>query len=178
MPYMTDREQEVLDMVMAGASNRQIGVGLGISHQTVKNHMTAILHKQGATSRVELMAGKATREQVDLSGWIYAITTEGFANDLAAGRGPRLVKIGSAIRVEDRARALQAACPFPLAVIGGKKSEDRRVEERAIHHGFRDRRSHGEWFLLSSEDIEATFDKLPQAVSEGPSDYTRCVMVG
>lgn len=50
---LTPREMEILELVVQGMSNRKIAYHLGISHQTVKNHMTAILRKLGATGRTE-----------------------------------------------------------------------------------------------------------------------------
>jgi DNA-binding NarL/FixJ family response regulator len=50
---LTSREMEILELVVQGMSNRKIAYHLGISHQTVKNHMTAILRKLGATGRTE-----------------------------------------------------------------------------------------------------------------------------
>ena len=46
-PYhpLSDREMEVLSCVVRGMSNKEIASMLGISHQTVKNHVTAILRK-------------------------------------------------------------------------------------------------------------------------------------
>ena len=43
----TSREMEILELVVRGMSNREIAYHLKISHQTVKNHMTAILRKLG-----------------------------------------------------------------------------------------------------------------------------------
>ncbi len=58
---LTAREREVLELVGAGLSNAQIGGRLGLAEKTVKHHMTAILGKLQAGSRVEaaLMAYKA-----------------------------------------------------------------------------------------------------------------------
>jgi DNA-binding CsgD family transcriptional regulator len=48
---LTSREQEVLEQMAAGLSNRQIAHVLGISEHTVKFHVSAILGKLGVSSR-------------------------------------------------------------------------------------------------------------------------------
>ena len=50
---LTSREMEILELVVQGMSNREIAYYLKISHQTVKNHMTAILRKLGVAGRTE-----------------------------------------------------------------------------------------------------------------------------
>jgi two-component system response regulator DegU len=54
-PYypLSSREMEVLNYVTKGMSNKEIAVMLGISHQTVKNHVTAILRKLGVEDRTQ-----------------------------------------------------------------------------------------------------------------------------
>jgi DNA-binding NarL/FixJ family response regulator len=44
---------EVLTYVTRGMSNKEIALLLGISHQTVKNHVTAILRKLGVDDRTQ-----------------------------------------------------------------------------------------------------------------------------
>ena len=48
---LTPREQEVLEQMAAGLSNRQIALALDISEHTVKFHGSAILGKLGVSSR-------------------------------------------------------------------------------------------------------------------------------
>lgn len=50
---LTPRQMEVLEQVTHGMSNKEIAFKLGISHQTVKNHMTAILRKLRCQDRTQ-----------------------------------------------------------------------------------------------------------------------------
>lgn len=50
---LSPREMEILQHVTRGLSNKEIAVKLGISHQTVKNHMTSILHKLDVQDRTQ-----------------------------------------------------------------------------------------------------------------------------
>ena len=50
---LSTREMEVLECVTTGMSNKEIAGMLGISHQTVKNHVTAILRKLGVDDRTQ-----------------------------------------------------------------------------------------------------------------------------
>jgi len=54
-PYqaLSIREMEVLTFITQGKSNKEIAVALGISHQTVKNHVTAILRKLKVGDRTQ-----------------------------------------------------------------------------------------------------------------------------
>lgn len=50
---LSTREMEVLTLVTSGRSNKEIAASLGISHQTVKNHVTSILRKIGVEDRTQ-----------------------------------------------------------------------------------------------------------------------------
>jgi DNA-binding NarL/FixJ family response regulator len=50
---LSSREMEVLKYVARGMSNKEIARVLGISHQTVKNHVTSILRKIGVEDRTQ-----------------------------------------------------------------------------------------------------------------------------
>ena len=51
---LTPREAAVTALVAEGHSNRVIAARLGITEQTVKNHLTAIFDKIGVATRVQL----------------------------------------------------------------------------------------------------------------------------
>jgi DNA-binding NarL/FixJ family response regulator len=53
---ITPREQDVLRLLVNGARNRDIALGLTITEQSVKNHVRSILAKLGADNRTEASA--------------------------------------------------------------------------------------------------------------------------
>lgn len=50
---LTPRETEILNYIAQGYLNKQIAAELGISEQTIKNHVTSILRKLNANVRTE-----------------------------------------------------------------------------------------------------------------------------
>ena len=63
---LSDREMEVLGCVVRGMSNKEIAGMLGISHQTVKNHVTSILRKFGVEDRTQAVVYALKRGWVKL----------------------------------------------------------------------------------------------------------------
>lgn len=63
---LSDREMEVLGCVVRGMSNKEIASMLGISHQTVKNHVTSILRKFGVEDRTQAVVYALKRGWVTL----------------------------------------------------------------------------------------------------------------
>ncbi len=53
---LSPREQEVLELLTKGASNKEIAASLGISNNTVKNHLKNILEKLHLQNRVQAAA--------------------------------------------------------------------------------------------------------------------------
>lgn len=65
---LSPREMEILRCVTRGMSNKEIATELGISHQTVKNHMTSVLDKLGVEDRTQAAVYALKR------GWVRMIT--------------------------------------------------------------------------------------------------------
>ena len=53
---LTTREREVLEMLVAGNSNKEIATPLGIEVRTVKSHISKLLRKTGVRNRIALSA--------------------------------------------------------------------------------------------------------------------------
>jgi PAS domain S-box-containing protein len=54
-PRLTPRQREVLEMLGVGLTTRQMADRTGLSIETVRNHVRAVLHELGAQSRLEAM---------------------------------------------------------------------------------------------------------------------------
>lgn len=64
--HLTLREREVLNQIANGQRNDAIARALGISHQTVKTHVKAILAKLGAADRTQAIVTAVRRGLVHL----------------------------------------------------------------------------------------------------------------
>ncbi len=62
---LTEREREILGLMIKGLNNRQIAEHLIISSSTVKNHVSNILSKLGTTSRTQAVAMAVENRIVD-----------------------------------------------------------------------------------------------------------------
>jgi DNA-binding NarL/FixJ family response regulator len=60
----TDREKEVLEMLVAGRSNKEIGSALGIEERTVKAHVAKLMRKVGVQNRIALSVHAITHNLV------------------------------------------------------------------------------------------------------------------
>lgn len=50
---LTRREQQLLPMIAQGMTNKEIACTLNLAEQTIKNHIHRMLHRVGATDRLE-----------------------------------------------------------------------------------------------------------------------------
>jgi DNA-binding CsgD family transcriptional regulator len=62
---LSGREVEVLRLVAAGCSNREIGRRLSISANTAANHVRSILQKTGTANRAEAATYAARRDLLE-----------------------------------------------------------------------------------------------------------------
>jgi DNA-binding NarL/FixJ family response regulator len=79
---LTDRELEILKKVSTGLTNAEIGYSLGISAQTVKNHVTSILRKLAVNDRTQavvtaLRHGWLSIDDEELNGSVKRVAHDG-----------------------------------------------------------------------------------------------------
>ncbi|HVZ24185.1 MAG TPA: helix-turn-helix transcriptional regulator [Vicinamibacterales bacterium] len=63
LPALSPRERQIVDAMMAAASNKVIAARLGITEPSVKNRLTALYRKPGVSGRLEpvvRLMGKGT----------------------------------------------------------------------------------------------------------------------
>jgi DNA-binding NarL/FixJ family response regulator len=63
----TDREKEVLELLVAGRSNKEIGAALTIEERTVKAHVAKLMRKVGVQNRIALSVHAITHSLVTSS---------------------------------------------------------------------------------------------------------------
>ena len=64
----TVREKEVLELLVAGRCNKEIGVALGIGERTVKSHVAKLMRKVGVPNRIALSIHAITHSLVAAPG--------------------------------------------------------------------------------------------------------------
>ncbi len=60
-------------------------------------------------------------------------------------------KIGFTTSIDVRMKTIQSMCPMPVMLV--ETAPGCRLQERMLHHAYRHRHSHGEWFRLTAEDV-------------------------
>ena len=95
--------------------------------------------------------------QLDKSGYVYVIGGDGH------------FKIGIAFNVKKRMSSLQTSCPFRLTLINEWKHDEARIMEGLLHQKYQAFHSSGEWFKLTTEEIQKIRDarKPENLFSEG-----------
>ena len=64
---LTPRELDILAHAAAGSRNREIAATLGVSEQTVKNHLSSVFHKLGVRNRTRAVMYASRQGWLDLA---------------------------------------------------------------------------------------------------------------
>jgi DNA-binding NarL/FixJ family response regulator len=59
--HLSDRERQVLELLVAGRTNKEIGGELGIEERTVKLHISRLMQKAGVGNRIALSVYAVTK---------------------------------------------------------------------------------------------------------------------
>ena len=70
LPGLTAREQQILDLIAQGMTNRQISSNLFISEATVENHIHHIFVKLGISNRAQAVV-RAFRSRISLTSDLF-----------------------------------------------------------------------------------------------------------
>ena len=106
---LTAREREVLRLLVAGRSNREIAAALFISHRTAQTHVTNILGKLGSR-HADRSRGRRRASRPGLSDRAHAYVRE---------RSPTCVYAGYVARFGRRCPAKSATCRMRDEATGG-----------------------------------------------------------
>ena len=90
---LTDRDRRVLNLVLRGLTNKQIGASLGVTEQAIKEHVSSLLVKFGVPNRAALAEAGARLELAGEPGLDRAWVRELFLEaqpQICVLRGPEL----------------------------------------------------------------------------------------
>jgi DNA-binding NarL/FixJ family response regulator len=65
---LTDRERQVLELILMACSNREIARQLGIEERTVKAHVGSLMRKTGADNRIDLFMRASNPSLLEAAG--------------------------------------------------------------------------------------------------------------
>jgi two-component system, NarL family, nitrate/nitrite response regulator NarL len=129
---LSKREQEVVQHLAKGLTNREIGSRMGLSQLTVKNYLFGIFDKLGVSNRVELLslalqpsaghpAGTNRKENSVMRGVAVAILTEDREQQL---------HIQNSVEATGVARIVFSHLAFPLSATDAiiRQIQDQRTE--------------------------------------------------
>lgn len=74
MPLLTRREEEIVELLLGGMTNREIATHLGLSEHTIKNYFFSIFEKIGVSTRVELLLYAMSRRKIPRSAGTKPVT--------------------------------------------------------------------------------------------------------
>lgn len=86
---LSDREREVLDLVVLGSPNKTIAEDLGISIKTVENHRARIMAKTGAANAADLVRMRILAHRTPLPNFSFAKVRIAVCGLAVTGGSPR-----------------------------------------------------------------------------------------
>jgi hypothetical protein len=139
--WMSLSERNVLDLIQQGLL-RFIKKGRTVIIPTFELERWCQDHPKAPPIVDDIsITPKVKRPPNPASGYVYIIQSGVY------------YKIGKTKNVAKRLYNLQASFPQTLQLIHTLKAQEAVASEAALHHYFRDKRTEGEWFLLSESDI-------------------------
>src|SRR5207247_10259922 len=76
-PILSHREKQILSLVAAGATNREIANRLYLAESTIKNHLSSVFVKLGVRSRAEAAAALDPAEALFEPPWAVGFNGDG-----------------------------------------------------------------------------------------------------
>ena len=92
------------------------------------------------------MSGMRTKREKDREGFVYVLKSKD-ANPVH--------KIGRSRQLDTRIKGFNTKLPFEVDVLHTFKTNDTIRAEKCLHDQYADKRTNGEWFKLTEEDIQA-----------------------
>ncbi len=77
-PLLSLREREVAELASSGLTNKEIAAQLGLSPETIKNHLSHAFTKLGVHNRIELAREMVHREMIRASSTRVTILATSF----------------------------------------------------------------------------------------------------
>ena len=87
-PRLTERERQVLELILTARSNREIARQLGIEERTVKAHVGRLMRKTGAENRINLLMRASSPELLKAAGIVDRRREDRRRNERRGARVP------------------------------------------------------------------------------------------
>jgi DNA-binding CsgD family transcriptional regulator len=132
-PILTKRENEIIDLLLEGKSNKEIASILGIKEGTVESHLTSIYAKLGVSSRAEAIL--AWQEFQNLPWWVNFFRKFKLAILLGI-----LLSIALAITLEyyvkPKTWEFERECEYPNEYTLGQTIQRSQASRKEVHGQF------------------------------------------
>jgi DNA-binding NarL/FixJ family response regulator len=89
-PSLTERERQVLELILTARSNREIARELGIEERTVQSHVSRLMRKTGTDNRINLLMRSSNPELLQAAGIVGRRRVDRRSGDRRAAPSPTL----------------------------------------------------------------------------------------